>query len=112
GLQQTSPAGRRLPSFFASSGLDGSFSFPGALQGDFTLNAQKRDVNGVGSALGRLDLEGQVVDVPLVVKIVRPIFGTIAGQVFNADGSPAALAFVSVCHPGRCENEVGPALAT
>jgi hypothetical protein len=99
-LQQQSPFGRGLPSLQGTTSVDGSFSFPGASQGTFSVAVRKADVNGSASAAGSIVREGQVVEVPLVVNIIRPLFGSVEGVVFNPDGSPAANAQVGVCFPG------------
>ncbi|MCU0255404.1 MAG: Ig-like domain-containing protein, partial [Vicinamibacterales bacterium] len=97
GLTQVSRSGRRLPERRTTAGVDGSFSFPGATVGGFTLVARHRTVVGSGTASGEIARAGQVVDVPLVVTIVRRVVGTVAGTVFNPDGSPAGNAQVELC---------------
>jgi hypothetical protein len=96
-LAQKSASGVTLPTLTTTTGVDGRFTIPGAARGTFTLQARKRDVNGNGEASGALDREGQVVDVPLLVTIVRPLAGTIRGAVLTSAGAPAANAIVEVC---------------
>ncbi len=96
-LAQVSRSGRTLPERRTTAGVDGSFSFPGSTIGGFTLVARHRAVVGSGTASGQIARAGQVVDVPLVVTVVRRVVGTVAGTVFNPDGSPAGNAQVELC---------------
>ena len=97
-----SQTGFGLPTLQTTSSIDGTFSVPGVSQGPVGLTARSDGVNGSGSATSRIDREGQVVDVPLLVNIVRPLFGTVVGRVFNPDGSPAVNSAIDVCGSG-CE---------
>ena len=96
-LAQQSVSGVTLPPLTTTTGVDGRFTIPGAARGTFTLEARKRDVNGSGAASGALDREGQIVDVPMLVTIARPLRGTIGGAVLTSTGAPAANAVVEVC---------------
>ena len=96
-LNQTMPSGRVLPQLKTTSSIDGSYSFPGASQGTLGLYASRDGVNGSASATTSIAREGQVVDVPLVATIIRPLAGTVTGIVYNSDGSAGANALVDVC---------------
>ena len=96
-LSQTSPSGRSLPALMTMTSVDGSFSFPGASVGSFTVSTWKSGVVGGASASGQVSRAGQLVEVPLVVTIVRRVTGTVAGTVFNPDGSIASSAQIDVC---------------
>ena len=100
-LTETSSSGRVLGVLATTAGVDGAFSFPGVPQGAFALRATMSGVNGSGTASGSLDHEGQVVDVPVLSTIVRPLVGTILGRVFNPDGSQAPNGAIDVC-VGTC----------
>ena len=88
-LDQAAPSGRRLPQLRTSTGIDGSFSFPGAAVGTFTIRASKMNVSGSATANGEVTRPGQIVDVPMVVNVITPATGRIIGIVVDADGSPA-----------------------
>ncbi|MEO8681584.1 MAG: Ig-like domain-containing protein, partial [Vicinamibacterales bacterium] len=100
-LSQTAPGGRPLPSLRSMSSVDGSFSFPGVSKGSVTLSARQDGVNGFGTATGSLEREGQVVSIPLLARIVRPLFGGIEGRVFDPTGQPAANSLIDIC-AGTC----------
>ncbi|MBS1818371.1 MAG: carboxypeptidase regulatory-like domain-containing protein [Acidobacteria bacterium] len=109
-LSQTSVTGRSLPDQIAQTGVDGSFAFPGATVGSFSLRASRRDVVGSATASGQLSRGGQLVDVPMVVDIVRRVTGTVQGIVLNPQGSPAPNAQVEVCPSGEaCKGAVAGA---
>lgn len=82
-----------------TTGTDGGFSFPGISVGTFTLDVEKgRD----GAYLeGRITRQGEVVGIPVVVDLIQDPKGTIAGMIYNPDGTPAANAEVclNVCPP-------------
>jgi protocatechuate 3,4-dioxygenase beta subunit len=109
-LAQQSASGVSLPALTTTTGVDGRFTIPGAARGGFTLTARKKDVNGVGEATGALDREGQVVDVPMLVTIARPLRGTISGAVLASTGAPAANAIVEIC-ASTCSGAPTPILA-
>ncbi len=102
-LSQASPSGRGLPTLRAMSGVDGGFSFPGVSQGAVSLYARRDGVSGSGAATGAIEREGQVVSIPLLARIVRPLFGGIQGRVFDPTGQPAADSLVDIC-VGSCQN--------
>lgn len=107
-LAQTLPSGRSAPSLMTMSGLDGSFSFPGATLGAFTVRATRAGVVGSGQGTGLIQRPGQVVDVPVVVAIDRPATATLAGVVRQANGAPAASAALVIDGPsGRRELTAG-----
>jgi hypothetical protein len=99
-LTQTSPAGRSLPSLKTMSSIDGTFSLPGVSEGTVTLLARKDGINGSGTGSGAIEREGQVVDIPLLAKIVRPVQGAIQGRVLNPDGSAAPNVAIDICPDG------------
>jgi len=100
-LRQVTSTGRTLPDLRTSTSVDGSFSFPGATTGPFTLTARNRNVVGVGNAASEIVRPGEVVDVPVVVNIDRRVAGRVVGTVFNPDGSIAPSAQVTVCPTGE-----------
>lgn len=77
------------------SGPDGSFRFDGVPLGHFSLEASTGDQR-LRIVDGRLDTLGQTVDVELVVPDTRLAFGSLGGQVLEADGTPHAQARVYV----------------
>jgi hypothetical protein len=95
-LSQTSPSGVALPALVTSTGVDGTFAFPGAAVGSFRLSATGRDVAGSGQATGVVERPGQLVDVPIVVTIARPALGRVTGVVLGPGGLPAPGAQVSL----------------
>jgi hypothetical protein len=101
-LDQTLPSGRSLPSLKTTSSIDGSYSFPGASQGMLGLRAERDGVNGSASATTSITREAQVVEVPLVATIIRPLAGTVTGIVYNSNGSPGVNALVDVCPGADC----------
>jgi len=94
-LNQVLPSGRGV-ALLGMTSVDGTFSFPGVSKGAVTLFASKQSIAGTGQGTGAITREGQVVDVPILVSIIRPLVGTIAGRVFNPDGSPAPNSQVEV----------------
>lgn len=100
-LAQSTASGRSLPTQVTQTGVDGSFSFPGASVGNFTLFASQRAVVGTASVSGSLARGGQLLDVPMVVDIVRRVTGAVAGQVLGPQGSPVPDAQVEVCGQGE-----------
>ena len=89
-------SGRSRPALQGMTAADGQFSFQGVAQGRFQLHVGKPGVSGSASGSGEILREGQVVDVPLLVPIPRPLYGSIEGTVRNPDGTPAPYAAVSV----------------
>ena len=100
-LGQKSSSGLTLGTLQTTSAVDGAFLFPGTSRGTFTLTARRESVNGSASASGGIEREGEIVDVPLLVKIQRPLTGTISGMVLTASGEPAGDRPVEICHPAR-----------
>ena len=98
-VRQVLPDGRSQ-SLQAMSSVDGTFSFPGVSKGAFTVSASKQGIAGTGLTNASIATEGQVLDLPLLVKINRTLTGTIAGRVFNPDGSPAGNSVVDVGSTG------------
>lgn len=106
-LGQRSASGLGLGTLQTTSAIDGGYLFPGTAQGTFTLTAVKADVQGSASASGTIEREGETVDVPLLVKFLRPLAGTISGRVVTATGEPAPNRPVEICHAARsCESPV------
>src|SRR5439155_26372217 len=93
------PSGRGL-ALRTTTSVDGSFSFPGAAVGPFTLAADKADVQAIATASGSVDHGGQAVDVSIVAKIAKASFGRIERIVHGADGGPAGDAQVDLCYGG------------
>jgi len=106
-LSQQSSSGLALGSQQTTTGVDGEYLFPGSSRGTFSLHARHAEVAGSASAAGTIALEGEVVDVPLLVRLIRPLAGTIAGVVLTSTGAPAGNLEIEICHPTRsCENPV------
>ena len=101
-LSQQSPSGLSLPSLQTTSGVDGAYSFPGASRGTFTLWASGAGVKAQGTAHGAVEREGQVVEVPVLVRILRALTGGISGQVVSASGAPVGNVALEFCLPNRC----------
>ncbi|MEQ1870490.1 MAG: carboxypeptidase regulatory-like domain-containing protein, partial [Vicinamibacterales bacterium] len=109
-LLQSSPGGRSLPSLQTTSGVDGTFSFPGATVGAFQVRASKTarltgDPSGSATASATLGHDGERVDVPVLLTLNRPAYGRVEATVVNADGSPAPNVAVSLC--ASCSQYVG-----
>ncbi|MCU1382031.1 MAG: LamG domain protein jellyroll fold domain protein [Acidobacteria bacterium] len=106
-LTQNSPGGRPLPLLRTTTGVDGTFSFPGVTIGDFHLNVT-RPIAAAGEPFGNADVtetltaEGQLVDVPIVVQVIEQHHGRVEGIVVNPDGTPAANVAVDVCPVANC----------
>ena len=111
-LEQTSASGRPLPTLKTTTSTDGSWAFPGTSRGRFTLTAAKADVRGGTSAIGDIEREGQIVDVPLIVQTLRPLEGRVEGTVFNPDGTRAPNSVVEICYAERCGDSVPPVRVT
>ncbi|MBN9691450.1 MAG: carboxypeptidase regulatory-like domain-containing protein [Verrucomicrobia bacterium] len=77
------------------SGPDGSFRFDGVPLGRFSIEASTGDQR-LRVVDGRLETLGQTVDLELVVPDTRLAFGSLNGQVLEADGTPHAQARVYV----------------
>ena len=106
-LGQKSSSGLTLGTLQTTSAVDGGFLFPGTSRGTFTLTAVRQNVNGSAMAGGGIEREGEIVDVPLLVKIQRPLAGTISGTVLTPSGDPAGDRPVEICHPARsCDDPV------
>ena len=101
-LTQQSPTGLVLPQLQTTTGIDGAYSFPGASRGTFALAATNRDVAAAGTARGAIEREGQVVEIPVLVNIVRQLTGGITGTVVSAGGAPVGNAALEFCLPNRC----------
>lgn len=101
-LTQLSLSGLSLPALQTTTGIDGAYSFPGASRGTFTVGATSRDVAARGIARGAIEREGQVVDMPVLVNIVRQLTGGISGTVVSAGGAPVGNAALEFCLPNRC----------
>ena len=93
--------GRIVPPLRTTSGVDGTFSFPGAPVGDFRIHVGKLfapgEPIGFADSAGRLPGEGQRIDLPVVVELQRRRAGRLEGTVFNPDGTPAPNIAVDVC---------------
>ncbi|MGE3957098.1 MAG: Ig-like domain-containing protein [Vicinamibacterales bacterium] len=100
-LAQTTASGRSLPAQVTQTGVDGSFSFPGASVGSFQLVASTRSVVGSASASGTLSRGGQLLDIPMVVDVVRRVTGSVSGVVFGPGAVPMPNAQVEVCAAGE-----------
>ena len=109
-LNETAP-GRSRQLLKTTSGVDGRFTFPGVPKGTLSLHAVKRGVNGTGTVSGEIQREGQVIDLPLLVTIVRPHFGAVEGRAFNPDGTPAVNSQIELCMFGTCASNSIPAAA-
>ncbi len=100
-FDQSINTGRLVPPLRATSGVDGTFSFPGAPVGDFRIHAGKLfapgEPIGFADSSGRLPGEGQRVDLPIVVELQRRRAGRLEGTVRNPDGTPAPNVAVDVC---------------
>ncbi len=101
-LMQRSQAGRALPTLNGTSSVDGSFAFPGTSIGPFSIDARVRspEPGGFKQVESAIVREGETVDLPIVIDIPRPIYGTIGGRVINPDGTAAVNSRVELCHPG------------
>ena len=77
-----------------STGVDGSFTFPGVSAG--SIQVQARDpVTGIsGTATASIVNEGDVATVEVVLQV--PLLGRVQGMVRHADGTPAIGAQVVV----------------
>jgi hypothetical protein len=101
-----SGAGRLSRELSATTGVDGRFRFPGVPVGPVQASVKQPDGAGQGSAEGRLEREGQLLDLPVLVKNIRVFTGGVEGVVRNANGSPAANVAVEVCSPVGCGGAV------
>jgi hypothetical protein len=93
-------SGRPMPVLQGMTAADGRFSFPGVAQGAFTLAVNKDGTSSSALATGEILSEGQQIDVPLLVQISHPLYGTIEGTVRNPDGTTAAYAAVAASSGG------------
>ncbi|RLB69949.1 MAG: hypothetical protein DRH04_04385, partial [Deltaproteobacteria bacterium] len=94
-----------------TTGIDGSFLFPGIPIGTFYIKVEK---SGLGEARveSRITRENELVDIPVVVNLIQEPEGTIAGWVYNPDGTPAPNAEICLdyCPPvgrGTTTNDTG-----
>lgn len=100
-LRQVTASGRAMPEQMTQAGVDGTFSFPGAAIGSFTLRASTPGVVVNGTASGVVTRGGQLVDVPLAVSILREVTGRVEGRVTSVTGAAAPNAQVTVCPTGK-----------
>ena len=77
-----------------TSGVDGTFRFPGVSAGSFSVSAQDPLTSLSGSANGSLASEGEEVEVAIVITV--PALGRVEGVVTRANGGPAIGAQVSL----------------
>ena len=93
-ITQTDSTGA-TKTFFSRSNFDGTYTVLGPAPGDFTATAQ--DFN---SGLTQV-VAGSVADTHTAVQldVIMPPDGTITGTVFNADGTVAPFAEVSLSNP-------------
>jgi protocatechuate 3,4-dioxygenase beta subunit len=96
-LVPQTPFGRILPSLRATTGLDGRVNFPGTSEGNFSVSINKHNHQGSASAQGSIRRDGDVLEIPLLIRQIKPLFGRVAGTVFNPDGLPAANSEVEIC---------------
>ena len=107
-LNQPSLGGIVRPLLQTTTGLDGTYQFPGTTQGPFALSASKSDVSGGASGNGAINHEGQIVDVPLIATVTRQLFGRVQGLVLGATGSPPRSP-TQLCHDDNCRSGVADA---
>ena len=77
-----------------TSGVDGTFRFPGVSAGSFSISAQDPLTSLSGGASGSLASEGEEVEVEIVITV--PALGRVEGVVTRANASPAIGAQVSL----------------
>ncbi len=107
-LSQTLPSGRQVPTLTTTAGVDGSYSFPGATLGTFTVRAARQGIAGQGQASSVVDRPGQLVEVPVVVTIQQESSATLSGLVVDPNGTPVSSAQVVINGPvGRRELSAG-----
>jgi hypothetical protein len=80
-----------------TAGVDGSFAFEGIPEGPFTITAFDTTSGFFGSVTAEVRGEGDVTEVEVRIEA----FGTIRGQVFEADGHPATAVDVSISSTRR-----------
>ena len=108
-LSQTLPSGRPVPTLTTTTGVDGSYSFPGATLGAFTVRAAHSGISGSGQATATVDRPGQLVEVPVVVSIQRPASATLSGLIVDPAGTLVSSAEVTIDGPsGRRTLSSGP----
>jgi hypothetical protein len=102
-VTQTDAQGNTHTSFANFSNFDGSYTVLGPVAGDFTLTAQ--DSN---SGLTQV-VTGTVTDVhtPIALDVTLPPSGTVRGTVFNADGTIAPFAEISLSSPSLLRDTFG-----
>ena len=83
-LSITSAFGGQLAT---STGVDGSFTFPGVSAGGLTISAHDAATGLGGTAAASLAVEGEIVNVDVVMQV--PALGRVQGTVRRADGSAA-----------------------
>lgn len=108
-LTQLFPGGGRTSQIQTSTDVDGTFSLPGVLAGDFTIlignaNARPGDPVGQGQATARLETDGQHLDIPVLVHVIERKYGRVEGTVLNPDGTPAANLAVDLCPTVACSS--------
>ena len=83
----------------ATTGKDGGFSFPGISVGEFRVIVEGD--RGESIVESRISRPGEEIDIPIVVDLIEVPRGTIAGIVYNPDGSPGANTKVCLvtCNP-------------
>ena len=91
---QTDSSGNRHTFFNSSSDQSGNYLILGPAAGPFTLTAQDSQ-SGLTSTV-----QSTVADVavPVVQNVTLPPSGKVVGAVFNADGTPAQFARLSLSH--------------
>ncbi|RLC30425.1 MAG: hypothetical protein DRH37_05400, partial [Deltaproteobacteria bacterium] len=113
-ITQPDPLGRINPllypnaklAWFATTGPDGGFAFPGIQLGTFDVTVGPRGLGSISSSIfletarqtkveGRITHEGEQVDIPVVVDLAEPPEGRIMGWVYNPDGTPAPNCHIS-----------------
>lgn len=102
-LRQFTASGRTLPELRGTSDAGGAFAFPGTQAGAFTLHAHVTTPEpGVARQLeGRLTREGEVVDIPFILDIPRPVYGILTGTVFAFESDePTVNTRIEICHVG------------
>jgi Bacterial Ig-like domain/Carboxypeptidase regulatory-like domain len=74
--------------WYATTGIDGSFIFPGIPLGTFDLVVEKGQDQK--SIQGRITRDGEIVDIPVLVNLSQDPLGTIQGTIYYPDGTAAS----------------------
>src|SRR5439155_19167083 len=82
-----------------STGVDGSFTFPGVSAGGLTISARDTTTGLTGSATASLVVEGEIVNVDVVLHV--PELGRVQGTVRRANGDLAVGAQVVLGNGAR-----------